>query len=81
MRAAAIAVGALDSIEILEVYDDETTGLMLGDEPTKGVRIRLSLTDGDATTFVNHEVKVGQRWRWVLNQAAIENYQAGRCPG
>jgi hypothetical protein len=77
----SIAVGALDSIEILEVFDDETRGLLLGDEPTKGVRIRLTLTDGDSTTFVNHEVKVGERWRWVLNQAAIEAYQAGRCPG
>lgn len=76
-----ISVGTLDSIEILDVFDDETRGLLLGGEPTKGVRIRLTLTDGGSTTFVNHEVKVGERWRWVLNQAAIEAYQAGRCPG
>ena len=76
-----IPVGSLETIEILDVFDDETRGLLLGGEPTKGVRIRLTLTDGGSTTFVNHEVKVGERWRWVLNQAAIEAYQAGRCPG
>jgi hypothetical protein len=77
----AISVGTLDSIEILEVFDDETKGLLLGGEPTKGVRIRLTLTNGDSTTFVNHEVKVDDRWRWILNRAAIKAYQAGRCPG
>lgn len=76
-----VPVGTLDSIETLEVFDDETSGLMLGDEPTKGVRIRVTLTDGQSSTFVNHEVKVGERWRWVLNQEAIEAYRAGRCPG
>ena len=73
--------GRLDSIETLDVFDDETRGLLLGNEPTKAVRIRLTLTDGGSTTFVNHEVKVGERWRWVLNQAAIEAYGSGRCPG
>ena len=76
-----IPVGSLDSIETLDVFDDETRGLRLGNEPTKAVRIRLTLTDGGSTTFVNHEVKVGERWRWVLNQAAIEAYESGRCPG
>jgi len=76
-----IPVGTLDSIEILDVFDEETKGLVLGGGPTKAVRIRLTLTDGQSTTFVNHEVKVGQRWRWVLNREAISAYQAGRCPG
>ena len=77
-----VAVGALDSIEILDVFDDETRGLLLGGEPTKGVRIRLTFKDGQTDgPFVRHEVKVGERWRWVLNQAAIEAYKAGRCPG
>jgi hypothetical protein len=77
-----IPVGTLDSIEILDVFDDETKGLLLGGEPTKGVRIRLTSKDGESTEpFVRHEVKVGDRWRWVLNQAAIEAHQADRCPG
>jgi hypothetical protein len=76
-----IPVGTLESIEVLDVFDDETSGLRLGDSPTKGVRIRLTLTDGGSTTFVNHSVRAGDRWRWVLNQAAIEAHQSGRCPG
>jgi hypothetical protein len=83
MRCArqTIPVGTLESIEVLDVFDDETRGLLLGGSPTKGVRIRLTLTDGGSTTFVNHAVRVGDRWRWVLNQEAIEAHQAGRCPG
>ena len=77
----SLPVGQLDSIEILDVFDDETKGLLVDDEPTKAVRIRLTLADGGATTFVNHEVKVGDRWHWVLNKKAIEAYRAGRCPG
>jgi hypothetical protein len=76
----SLPVGQLDSIEILDVFDDETKVLLLGDVPTKAVRVRLTLADGGATTFVNHEVKVGDRWRWVLNKKAIEAYRAGRCP-
>jgi hypothetical protein len=76
----AIPVGELDSIEILEVFDDETRGLLLGGEPTKGVRIRLTFKDGQSTEpFVNHEVKVDDRWRWLLNRRAIGAYEAGRC--
>jgi hypothetical protein len=78
----SIAVGALDSIEILDVFDDETRGLGLGDEPTKGVRIRMTFDGGQTDgPFVRHEVKVEDQWRWVLNQAAIEAYGSGRCPG
>jgi hypothetical protein len=76
-----VPVGQLDSIEILDVFDEKTEGLELGDEPSKAVRIRLTLADGESTTFVNHAVEVGDRWRWVLNRKAIEAYKAGRCPG
>jgi hypothetical protein len=76
-----VPAGQLDSIEILDVFDEETKGLELGDAPSKAVRVRLTLADGGSTTFVNHEVKVGDRWRWVLNKAAIDAYKAGRCPG
>jgi len=76
-----IAVGQLDSIEILDVFDDETRAPVLGGEPTKGVRIRLTFSNGESTEpFVNHAVKEGGRWRWMLSQKAIDTYQAGRCP-
>jgi hypothetical protein len=76
-----VPVGQLDSIEVLDVFDDGTKGLLVDDEPTKAVRIRLTLADGGSTTFVNHEVKVGDRWRWILNKSAIKAYRADRCPG
>lgn len=76
-----IPVGQLDSIEILDVFDDETRAPLFGGEPTKGVRIRLTFKDGQSTEpFVNHEVKEGDRWHWMLSQKAIDTYQVGRCP-
>jgi hypothetical protein len=75
-----VPVGQLDSIEILDVFNDKTEGLMLGDAPSKAVRIRLTLADGGSETFENHSIKVGDRWRWVLNKKAIDAYRAGRCP-
>ena len=77
----AAALGGLDSIEILDVYNDPVDIPGSGRVPAKAVRVRLTSSDGEATTFVNHEVKVGPRWRWVLNDAATRAYRAGRCPG
>jgi len=77
----AAALGGLDSIEILDVYNDPVDIPGSGRVPAKAVRVRLTSSDGEATTFVNHEVKVGPRWRWVLNGPAVSAYRAGRCPG
>lgn len=77
--ASTIAVGQLDSIEVLDVFDDPVQ--ISGDEQqAKAVRVRLTSTDGKSVTFVNHAVSVGDRWHWVLNDSAIRAYQAGRCP-
>lgn len=76
----AAALGGLDSIEILDVYSDPVDIPGSGHVPAKVVRVRLTSSDGNATTFVNHEVEVGSRWRWVLNAAAASAYRAGRCP-
>jgi len=75
------ALGGLDSIEILDVYDNPVEIPGSGRVGAKAVRVRLTSSDGEATTFVNHEVKVGPRWRWVLNATAARAYRAGRCPG
>ena len=75
------ALGGLDSIEILDVYNSPVEIPGSGRVGAKAVRVRLTFSDGEATTFVNHEVKVGPRWRWVLNSAAARAYRAGRCPG
>jgi hypothetical protein len=78
--ASTIAVGQLDSIEVLDVFDDPVR-ISGTDSQAKAVRVRLTSTDGKSVTFVNHEVKVGDRWYWVLNDSTIRAYQAGRCPG
>ena len=75
------ALGGLGSIEILAVYDSPVELPALGRVGAKAVRVRLTSSDGGSTTFVNHEVKVGSHWRWVLNAAAARAYRAGRCPG
>ena len=75
------ALGELDSIKILDVYDSAVEIPGSGRVPAKAVRVRLTSSDGGSTTFVNHEVKVGSHWRWVLNAAATRAYRAGRCPG
>ena len=74
------ALGGLDSIEILDVYEDPVQIPGGGKAGAKAVRVRLTSSDGQATTFVNHEVKVGPRWRWVLNDDALKAFRAGACP-
>lgn len=76
----SIAVHKLDSIEVLDVFDDHVQIPGLGQSTTKAVRMRLTATSGDTSTIVNHEVKVGNEWRWVLNPAAIRAYRSGTCP-
>jgi hypothetical protein len=73
-------LGGLDSIEILDVYDDSVTLPDGGSVGGKAVRVRLTSTTGRPTTFVSHEVKVGPGWRWVLNARALAAYRAGKCP-
>ena len=75
------ALGGLDSVKVLDVYDSPVEIPGSGRVGAKAVRVRLTSSDGSSTTFVNHEVKVGSHWRWVLNAAAARAYRAGRCPG
>ncbi len=76
----SIPVGKLDSIEVLDVFDETVQIPGLGKQRTKAVRVRLTSSAGETFTLVNHEVKVGNRWRWVLNAAAVRAYRAGHCP-
>jgi len=79
--ASTIPVGELDTIEVLDVFDDPVQISSNGEQRAKAVRIRLTSADGKSVTFVSHELHVGDRWYWVLNDSAIRAYQAGRCPG
>jgi hypothetical protein len=73
--------GGLDSIEVLDVFDQTVRIPGLGKRQTKAVRVRVTSSGGESDTFVDHEVRVGSRWRWVLNDAAYRAYRAGKCPG
>ena len=79
--ASTIPVGELDSIEVLDVFDDPVQIPDAGEQQAKAVRVRVTSTSGQSVTFVNHEVKVADRWAWVLSDSAVTAYQAGRCPG
>ncbi len=79
--ASTIPSGQLDSIEVLDVFEDPVEISGNGEQGAKAVRVRLTSTDGKSVTFVSHELEVGGKWYWVLNDSAIRAYQAGRCPG
>ena len=79
--ASTIPVGELDSIEVLDVFDDPVQIPDAGEQQAKAVRVRVTSTSGQSVTFVNHEVKVTDQWAWVLSDSAVTAYQAGRCPG
>lgn len=72
--------GDLESIEVLDVFDDEAVIPGIEDGETKAVRVRVNSLQGDSDTFVNHQVEVGETWRWVLNATAFQAYEMGRCP-
>jgi hypothetical protein len=78
--AQVAPTGDLESIEVLDVFDDEAVIPGIMDGESKAVRIRVNSFEGDSDTFVNHEVKVGERWRWVLNTSAVRAYAQKRCP-
>jgi hypothetical protein len=73
--------GGLDSIDVLDVFDQTVRIPALGKQRTKAVRVRVTSSSGESDTFVDHELRVGGRWRWVLNDAAVSAYRAGKCPG
>jgi hypothetical protein len=79
--ARANSLGNLDSIKVLEVYDDTVEIPGSGQVPAKAVRVQLTSSNGKLRPFVNHEVRVGSDWRWVMNRKAVKAYRAGRCPG
>jgi hypothetical protein len=72
--------GDLESIEVLDVFDDDAAIPGIEEGEAKAVRVRVNSLQGDTDTFVNHQVKVGEKWRWVLNADAVRAYQQGRCP-
>jgi hypothetical protein len=78
----SVGLGGLDSIDVLKVYEDPVVIPGTGEVDATAVRVGLTSSSGETTKpFVGHQVKVGQQWRWVLNDAAARAYRRGRCPG
>lgn len=79
--ASTIPVGQLDSIEVLDVFDDPVQIPDAGEQKAKAVRVRITSTSGETLEpFIQHEVEVADRWTWVMSDEAVATYQAGRCP-
>jgi hypothetical protein len=72
--------GELESIEVLDVFDDDATFAGIEDGDSRAVRLRVTSFDGDSDTFVNHAIRVDDRWRWVLNEESVAAYRRNRCP-
>jgi hypothetical protein len=74
------ALHKLESVEVLDVSDDDARIPDVEDPTRKLVRGRITSTEDETDNFENHEVKVDDRWRWVLSAKAIDAYGLGRCP-
>ncbi len=76
-----IAVGDLASVEVLDVYNETIQVPRVGERDTKAVRFRLTSVSGKTTEpDINHQLKVGERWYWILNEEAVTAYEVGGCP-
>jgi hypothetical protein len=82
VRCAGRAVprGDLESIEVLEVFDDDAEIAGIPEADARAVRLRVTSFEGDSDTFVNHAIRIAERWRWVLNEDAVAAYRRNRCP-
>jgi hypothetical protein len=72
--------GQLESIEVLEVFDDDAEIAGIPDADSRAVRLRVTSFEGESDTFVNHAIRVGERWRWVLDEDAVTAFGRNRCP-
>jgi hypothetical protein len=72
--------GDLESIEVLEVFDDDAEITGIPDADSRAVRLRVTSFEGESDTFVNHAVQVNERWRWVLDEDAVTAFRENRCP-
>lgn len=79
-RRGIDVAGTLESVLILDVKDEPLSvyGLRPG-TPSKAVDVRVS-TDESEFNATYHVVRVGDRWRWVLNDRAARGFARTDCP-
>jgi hypothetical protein len=66
------------AIKILDSYD-EAVDVDDTQAPLTAVTVQVTSDDG-VTTATMHAVRVGERWRWILQPSDLAAYRAGRCP-
>jgi hypothetical protein len=72
--------GTLESVLIVDVSDEPLTVYGLRPRtPSKAVRASVT-TDETEFTDTYHVVLVGDRWRWVLSDAAARGFARTDCP-
>jgi hypothetical protein len=74
---------ALETFEVLEVYDDPIDIPLVPQRLSKAVTYRVTVSAGDhrdSFTSTGHAVDVAGKWRWVLAAGDIASFRAGRCP-
>jgi hypothetical protein len=79
-RRGIDVLGTLESVLILDVRDAPLTVYGLPSRtPAKAVEVRVS-TDETEFTATYHVVRVGDSWRWVLNDRAARGFARTDCP-
>ena len=79
-RRGIDVVGTIESVLILDVRDEPLTVYGLRPRtPSKAVKVRVT-TDENEYTATFHVVRVRDRWRWVLTDAAARGFAHTDCP-
>ena len=68
---------ALDSIEVIEVFEESIPIALLGETETTAITTEVTLGDY-SERLTTHLVDVDGEWRWTLD--AIDAYEGGGCP-
>ena len=79
-RRGIDVAGTLESVLILDVQDEPLSVYGLRPRtPSKAVDVRVTTDEGDFNATY-HVVRVGDRWRWVLNDRAARGFARTDCP-
>ncbi len=71
------------STEVIEVFDETVPVPRLGEVSTTAVTIETSTEiagDEVSTRHTLHLIDLDGDWRWVLNEEALDAFDAGDCP-
>jgi hypothetical protein len=79
-RQGIDVAGTLEQVLILDVQDEPLTVYGLRPRtPSKAVKVRVTTDESEFTTSY-HVIRVGNGWRWVLNDGAARGFARTDCP-